>query len=82
MVSYDVTFLYTNIPITDTLNIVKDYATSDGQFTSKTTIPQDKFLDLVNLVLTTTWYTFNSKFYQQTYDVTMGGPRSPTTTEI
>ena len=28
----------------------------------------------VNLVLTTTWYTFNFQFYQQTDGVAMGGP--------
>ena len=35
-------------------------------------IPQDKFVDLVHLVLRTTWYTFNSQFYQQTDAVAMG----------
>ena len=35
-----------------------------------------------NLVLTTTWYTFNSQFYQQTDGIAMGGPASSTTTEI
>ena len=55
---------------------------NDDQFTRKTVIPQDKFLDLVNLVLTTTWYTFNSQFYQQTDGVAMGGPTSSTTAEI
>ena len=58
------TSLYTNIPIIDTLNIIKDYVNNDDQFARKTAIPQDKFLDLVHLVLTTTWYTFNSQFYQ------------------
>ena len=74
MVSFDVTSLYTNIPIIDTLNIIKDYVNNDDQFSRNTDIPKDKFLDLVNLVLTTTWYTFNSQFYQQTGDVAMGGP--------
>ena len=64
------------------LNIIKDYVNNDDQFTRKTAIPQDKFLDLVHLVLTTTWYTFNSQFYQQTDGVAMGGPASSTTTEI
>ena len=82
MVSFDVTSLYTNIPIIDTLNIMKDYVNNDDQFTRKTAIPQDKFLDLVHLVLTTTWYTFNSQFYQQTDGVAMGGPASSTTAEI
>ena len=82
MVSFDVTSLYTNIPIIDTLNIIKDYVNNDDQFTRKTAIPQDKFLDLVHLVLTTTWYTFNSQFYQQTDGVAMGGPASSTTAEF
>ena len=51
MVSFDVNFLYTNIPITDMLNIIKDYVFNDDQYTRKTAIPEDKFLDLVNLVL-------------------------------
>ena len=78
MVSFDVTSLYTNIPIIDTLNIIKDYVNNDDRFTSKTAIP----LDLDNLVLTTTWYTFNYHFYQQTDGVAMGGPSSSTTAEI
>ena len=55
MISFDVTSLYTNIPINDTLNIIKNYVNNDDQFTRKTAIPQDKFLDLVHLVLTTPW---------------------------
>ena len=54
MVSFGVTFLYMNIPIIDSLNIIKGHVDKDDQFTRKTAIPQDKFLDLVNLVLTTT----------------------------
>ena len=36
MVSFDVTSLYTNIPMIDTLSIIKDYV-NDDQFTRKTT---------------------------------------------
>ena len=38
-ISFDVTSLYTNVPIIDMLNIIKDYVTNDGQFTRKTAIP-------------------------------------------
>ena len=55
-----VTSLHTNIPIIGTVKIIKDYVNNDDQFTRNTTIPQGKFLDLVNLVMTTTWYTFTS----------------------
>ena len=82
MISFDVNPLYTNIPIIDALNIIKGYVNNDDQFTRKTAIPQDKFLDLVHLILTTTWYTFNSQFCQQTGGVAMGSPASSTTAEI
>ena len=39
MVSFDVTSWYTNIPIIDTLNTIKDYVNNDHQFTTKTSIP-------------------------------------------
>ena len=52
MVSFDVTPLYANIAIIYILNIINYYVNNDDQFTRKTAIRQDKFLDLVNLVLT------------------------------
>ena len=30
------------------LNIIRDYVNNDDQFTIKTAIPQDKFLDLLS----------------------------------
>ena len=64
MVSFGVASLYSNISIIDTLNIIKDYVNNDDQFTRKTAILQDNLLELVHLVLATTWYAFNSQFYQ------------------
>ena len=66
MVSFDVTSVYTNIPITDTLNIIKDYVNNDDQFTRKMAIPQDKFLDLFNtitLISCTAQFLLICKFY-------------------
>ena len=81
MVSFNTISLYTNIPIIDALHIIKNYVNND-QFTRKTAMPQDRFLALINLALRTTWYTFDSQFYQQTDGVAMGGPESSTTAEI
>ena len=80
VVSFDATSLWTIIPIIDTQNIIKDYVNSNDQFTRKTAISQSKFLDLGNLVLTTTQCTF--QFYQQTDGVAMGVPASSTTAEV
>ena len=54
------------------LNIIKNYVHNDEQFTRKTATTQDKFLGIVNLILTTTWHTFNSQVYQQIDGVAMG----------
>ena len=54
MASFEASSLYTNIPVIYTLNIIKDYYNNDDQFTKKIAIFENKFLDLVNMVLTTT----------------------------
>ena len=64
------------------LNIIKDYFNNDDRFSRKTAIPRDKVDELVSLVLTTIWYTFNSQFYQQTDGMGMGGPASSIAAEI
>ena len=46
MVLLNVTSLYMNITIIDTLNLIKDYVNNDDQITRATAIPQDNFLEL------------------------------------
>ena len=45
-------------------------------------INQGSVLDLVNLVLTTIWYIFNSQFHQEIDGVAMRGPVSSNTVDI
>ena len=82
MIPLDITSLETNIRVIVTSNIMKDYVNNDDQFIRKTAILQDKFLDWLDYVLATTWYTFHSRFYIQTDGVAKGGPVSSTTAEI
>lgn len=62
MVSFHAISLYTNIPKDDASNIFENSLNKDDQISRRTTIPQDKFLDRVNLVLINTCYTFNFCF--------------------
>lgn len=81
MVSFYFTFLYTNISITDMLNI-KNYGNKGYQFPRKLAVIQkEKFLDLFNLVLKNTWYTINFQFYQKTDCIGMRQPACSTTAE-
>ena len=64
------------------LNIIKDYVNNNNKVTRKMAIPQDKVFDIINLVLTSTLYTFNSQFYQQIDGVAMRRPPSSTRAKI
>ena len=46
MVSFDVTSLYTNVPIKDTLIIVKDLLVNDPDLQRKTNIPAEDLLEI------------------------------------
>ena len=82
LVSFDVTSLYTNVPIAKALEIIKDLLFKDGNVKDKTSIPVDDFSDIVNFLLTKTWFLYNGKFYKQTDGVAMGGPASLVVVEI
>ena len=49
---------------------------------NKSAKSQDNFLDFISLVLTTTWYTFNHKFYQIADDVAIRGLEPLARTEV
>ena len=82
MVSFDVTSLYTNVPIKDTLIIVKDLLVNDPDLQTKTNIPAEDLLEITELLLTKTCFQFNGKFLKQTDGVAMGGPASSVIAEI
>ena len=82
MVTSGVNSVYKNIHIVDMLNILKDYVKNDDQFINRTAVPQEKFLDLVNLVLTTNWCTFDFQFYKRSEGVSMEEPASSITTKV
>ena len=83
MVLSDASSLYKSIPLADTLNIMKDCVNNKNQFTRKTPITQNKFRELINLVLTTSsWHTYNSQLFQETDYISMRGLASSITGEI
>ena len=82
LVSFDVTSLYTNVPIKDTLEIIKGLLENDADLQAKTPIPPTELLEIVEFLLTKTWFKFNGKFLTQKDGVAMGGPASSVVAEI
>ena len=72
MASFDVTSLCSNISIIDMLNVTKDSVKNDDQSTGKMALPQyNFFLDLANIISTTTWHTFIFQFCHKIVGVAM-----------
>ena len=79
LISLDVTFLFTNVP----LDLAIEGIVNRWEFISeKTKIPRDEFIFAVQVVLTSTFFTFNYSTYKQTSGVPMGSPLSPVIADI
>ena len=63
MDSLDVNFLFTNIPLDETIDICIDILYNDDDNTLK--IPKDGFCNLVNVATKESFFMFNNKFYKQ-----------------
>ena len=72
--SLDVTSLYTNVPVDFALECLNERW---SEIENNTAIEKDSFLKAVRLVLESTFFVSQEKFYQQTFGVPMGSPLSP-----
>lgn len=80
IVSFDVVSLFTNIPIHLAINNILDKWEELRQHTN---IPKSQFLQIMKFCLNdNNYFSYNKKFYQQTYGMPMGNPLSPTIADI
>ena len=77
MVSLDIVNLFTNVPISFTLNIIENKLNSDRKFKRNSKIPIHEIIHCIKFVMLHTSFSFNCKFYRQTSGVAMGCPLSP-----
>ena len=82
MVSFDVTSLYTTITIDQALLIIRDLLEHDEKLTDRTLLSPRQILDLLDILLRTTYFKFSGDFHQQTDGAAMGGPTSAIISEI
>ena len=72
MASLDVDFLFTNIPLDETIDICVDSLYNDNDNTPK--IPKDVFCNLLNVATKESFFIFNNKFYKQIGSVAIRSP--------
>ena len=82
MVSFDVTSLHTTISIDQALLIIKYLLKHDDKLADRTLLSLRQILDLLDILLCTTYFKFNGDFYQQTDRAAMGGPTSAIVSKI
>ncbi|XP_072028484.1 uncharacterized protein [Amphiura filiformis] len=74
--SHDVVSLFTNTPIEKSLNVIKDRLEKDTQLNTRTNLTPDDILQLLQFVLTTTYFSFRGSIYRQVFGAAMGSPVS------
>ena len=75
--SYDVSALFTSVPIDPALKIIKDLLVKDSTFKDRTVIGIDDIILLLEFCLKNTYFSFQGQFFEQVEGAAMGSPVSP-----
>ena len=77
LVSFDVTNLFTQVPITDALLVSERKLSQDHSLLDRAIIPIPQLVELTELCLRSPYFQFQDKYYEQIEGATMGSPFSP-----
>ena len=79
LVSYDVTSLFTNVPLDETIQILADKAIHDDWFnkTHELNLSRDQRIELLKAATKNQLFQVNGNLYEQTDGVAMGSPLGP-----
>ena len=75
--SYDVSALFTSVPIDPALKIIMDVLVKDHTLKDRTVIGIDDSILLLEFCLKNTYFSFQGQFFEQVEGVAMGSPVSP-----
>ena len=79
LVSYDVTALFTNVPLSETINILVEKAFTNNWFnqTYDLNLEKEELTQLLEAATTNQLFQFDGQLYEQTDGVAMGSPLGP-----
>ena len=75
--SYDVSALFTSIPIEAAINIIEKHLKEDTDLHTRTNMKIQHIISLLRFCLNNSYFSFHGRFYQQTEGAAMGSPISP-----
>ena len=70
--SYDVTSLFTSVPIDPALSIIKNLLEKDEKLNDRTVLSVQNIMELLGFCLNNTYFSFQNKFYEQVEGVAYG----------
>ena len=82
IISYDVTALFTSVPIQPVLNIIKQRLANDKDLQERTTMSISHITNLLEFCLNSTSFVYEGQFYQQLEGAAIGSPLSPIVANI
>ena len=77
LISYDVTALFTSVPVEGAIEVVSDLLKKETSWKSRTYLNETQIICLLEFCLTTTYFKFRGQIYQQDHGWAMGLPVSP-----
>ena len=77
MRSYDVTALFTSVPVDRAVDVIKLKLEQDSSLSDRTNMTVDHITSLLKVCLETTYFTHKGIFYRQIHGAAMGSPISP-----
>ena len=80
--SYDVSALFTSVPIDPALNIIKDLLDKDNTLKERTVMEVWDIILLLEFCLKNTYFSFQGQFYELVEGAAMGSPVSPIVTNL
>ena len=75
--SYDVSSLFTSVPVDKALKVIKDLLEKDPTLKERTVLLVEDITLLLEFCLKKTYFSFQDQFYEQVEGVAMGSPVSP-----
>ena len=75
--SYDVSVLFTLVPIDPALKVIKDLLEKDPTLKDRTVIGVDDIIHLLEICLKNTYFSFQGQFFEQVEGASMGSLVSP-----
>ena len=65
LVSFDVTSLFTNVPIDKVVQVIRDKLQGDKTLADRTTLSPDRIAELFEACLRSTYFSYGEDFYEQ-----------------